>query len=138
MLRATLLLIVAAVALGGCATRENYEQSLNGWVGHNTSELAAKWGQPTSTRNLADGGTVVTYDSQYFRYVPTGALSEPSTVYIKGSPVEGGYTSTYGASTGYVIQRSPARIRRDCVTTFTSDSTGKITSWTADGNDCIS
>jgi hypothetical protein len=132
-----LLLIVAAVALGGCETRENYEQSLNGWVGHDSTELAAAWGQPTSTRNLAGGGAVLTYDRESFRYVPTGALSEPSTMYVKGTPVEGGYTSTYGASTGYVIQRAPARIRRDCVTTFTSDSAGKITGWTADGNDCI-
>jgi hypothetical protein len=137
MLRSTTLLIIAAVALGACATRENYEQSLNGWVGHKTTELATSWGQPTDTRNLANGGSVLIYDSQRTRYIPTGALSVPSTVYVKGTPVEGGYTSTYGASTGYTIQTPPVRIRTECVTTFTSDSAGKITGWTADGDDCI-
>jgi hypothetical protein len=137
MLRPTMLLIAAAVALAACATRDNYEQSLNGWVGHKTDELAASWGPPTSTRHLGNGGAELTYDSQRMRYVPTGALTEPSTVYIKGTPVEGGYASTYGGSTGYTIQRSPVVIRRDCVTTFTSDGAGKITGWTAEGDECI-
>jgi hypothetical protein len=137
MLRPTTLLIVAVVALGACSTRENYEQSLNGWVGHKTDELAASWGPPTSTRNLGAGGAILTYDSQRSRYIPTGALSEPTTVYVKGTPVEGGYSSSYGASTGYIIQRSPVRIPKECVTSFTADSAGRITGWTADGDDCI-
>ncbi|HVO14376.1 MAG TPA: hypothetical protein VMV26_04140 [Alphaproteobacteria bacterium] len=136
MLRPTMLLIAAAVALAACATRENYEQGLNGWIGHKTDELAASWGPPTSTHNLGNGGAIMTYDSERTRYIPTGALTEPSTVYIKGTPVDGGYTSTYGGSTGYTIQRAPVVIRRDCVTSFTSDSAGKITGWTADGDDC--
>lgn len=138
MLRPTTFLIVAAVALAACATRQNYEQSLNGWIGHKTDELAASWGPPSSTQNLSDGGRLVTYDSQRSRSIPTGALTEPTTTYIKGTPVEGGRGSTYGSSTGYVIYTPPARVVMECVTKFTTDGSGKIVSWSAEGNDCVS
>jgi hypothetical protein len=131
-----LILLLAAAALAACATRESYEQSLNGWIGHTRTELAASWGRPASTYNLADGGAIVTYDSERGRLIPTGALVQQPTTYIKGTPLDGGPESSYGASTGYVVKRSPVRIVMECVTTFKTDSAGKITGWTAEGNDC--
>lgn len=136
MNRAVLLLVVAAAALAACATRENYEQSLNGWIGHKTNELAADWGPPTGTQRLADGSSVLIYDSQRSRLVQTGALAQPTTIYVKGTPAKGGPGMSYGAGTGYVIKAPPARVVMECVTTFTADRAGKITAWTAEGNDC--
>ena len=45
-------------------------------------------------------------------------------------------SSSYGASTGYVVKTVPVRVAMECVTTFKTDSAGKITGWTAEGNDC--
>ncbi|MGE5148225.1 MAG: hypothetical protein ACM3N5_15840 [Candidatus Eiseniibacteriota bacterium] len=130
------VLLVAAAALAACATREGYEQSLNGWIGHTSVELAASWGAPTGRQELADGGTVLTYDIERSRIVQTGALVQPTTVYVKGTPDKGGPGASYGTSTGYVIGVPPARVAMECVTTFTADRAGKITGWTAEGNDC--
>lgn len=135
MNRAAALLVVAA-ALAACATREGYEQSLNGWIGQTSAELAASWGPPTDRQNLADGSTALTYDKQRSRLIPTGALVQPTTVYVKGTPAQGGPGTSYGSGTGYVIQTPPARVVMECVTTFTADRSGKITGWTAEGNDC--
>jgi len=134
----TLMLFFAATALAACATRENYESSLNGWIGHRTGELASGWGPPTSTHDLSGGGTVLTYDKQRNRSIPTGALTQPPTTYVKGTPIDGGPEASYGASTGYVIRTNPVRVVMECVTTFTTDSSGVIRSWTAEGNDCVS
>ena len=130
------VLLVAAAALAACATQEKYEQSLNGWIGRTSAELAASWGAPTEREERADGSTALTYERQRSRPVPTGALVQPTTVYIKGTPGGVGPGDSYGAGTGYVIGAPRARVVMECVTTFTADRSGKITGWTAEGNDC--
>jgi hypothetical protein len=137
MKHAVVLTLVAAASLAACATRDNYEQGLNGWVGHSRSELAASWGRPTSVYSLAGGGSILTYQNVRTKLVPTGTLVTPATTtYIKSPPVGGGPGYSYGASTGYVVAVPPAKVTLECVTTFKTDHSGKITGWTTDGNDC--
>jgi hypothetical protein len=135
MIRSMVLMVVGAAALMGCATRENYESSLNDWVGRKSNDLAASWGPPTSTGKLPDGAMVLKYDKQRSRTVETGQFLPQTTSYVRGPFRDTG--PTYGQSTGYVIGASPMRVVWECVTTFKTDSAGTILSWTAEGNDCI-
>jgi hypothetical protein len=47
---------------------------MNSWIGHNSSELAMRWGPPTSSQEIGGGQRVLTYrewvpmfDSGYWR-----------------------------------------------------------------------
>jgi hypothetical protein len=137
MIRSMVLMVVGAAALMGCATRENYESSLNAWIGRKSNDLAASWGPPTSTDKLSDGAMVLKYDKQRGQTVPTGQILPQTTSYVRGPFRDTGPGTTYGQSTGYVIGASPVRVIRECITTFRTDSAGTILGWTAEGNDCI-
>ncbi len=55
------LLFCLAIILSSCATTRSYEDRLLGWKGKPAQSLISKWGPPTNTINLADGGKVLRY-----------------------------------------------------------------------------
>lgn len=135
-------LAVLAVLLSGCATTANYEKILNSWVGANVDNLVMRWGPPTSSYPLSNGGQVLEYSRQ--RNVQIGGYTTmvPQTTYNSGSAnVYGTGGSTYGTysgtSTTYVQRTTPVQnIAMQCVTRFTVNAQGAIFNWVWQGNDC--
>src|SRR5690606_39548050 len=119
-------LMAAAALLGACMTQENDENSLNAWIGRPSSELTASWGQPTSTEKLPNGDVALRYDKQRAKVMPTGQFLPQTTSYIEGPLRNRGPGTSYGRSTGYVIDASPTRVVQKCITTFRTDGAGKI------------
>lgn len=135
--------IAFVLTLCSCATTANYEKILQSWVGVHSDDLIASWGPPQNSYQLSNGGAVIEYFGG--RTVPIGGYtySQPQTTYHSGtvntySPYgRTGYGSYSGTSTTYVQKQTPVyNIPMQCRTTFTVNSSGIITSWRWQGNDC--
>ncbi|MBW2572704.1 MAG: hypothetical protein JRE61_10220 [Deltaproteobacteria bacterium] len=139
----TLLLMVFATILYGCATTANYEKILSSWVGIHVDNLVSSWGPPQKSFKLSDGGTVL----EYIRSgtIPIGGYqyTVPQTTYssgnahVYGSSGNYAYGSYSGTSTTYVTQRTPIyNVPLSCVTRFIVDSNNIVRSWRWQGNHC--
>lgn len=102
-----------------------------------------KWGMPTYTYPLPNGGKIIEYVNN--RNVQIGGYTEtvPETTYNSGTvdmygnngnSASGSYS---GTSTQYVQRTTPIQnISLRCVTRFTVDAYGMITKWAWQGNAC--
>jgi hypothetical protein len=138
----TRLVIIISMLLTACATTANYEKILHSWVGDNVDALVSEWGPPASSYPLTNGGRVLEYSHQ--RNVQLGGYTTitPQTTYNNGiANVYGNGGSAYGTysgtSTTYVQSTTPVQnITMQCITRFTINAQGIITSWAHQGNDC--
>ena len=109
----TLIVVLGLSALTGCATAQKYEAKLNSWKGHPVESLIHSWGVPTKTMALPSGGQALEYDRQW---KTTGmAMVDPYS--------------------GMVMANSKTRW---CTTTFITDASNVITTWSYRGNNCVS
>ena len=135
-------LAVLLVFLSGCATTANYEKMLNSWVGSNVDNLVMRWGPPTNSYPLTNGGKVLEYDRHRNVQIGGYTTTVPQTTYNSGTAnVYGTGGSAYGTysgtSTTYVQQTTPIEnIHMQCITRFTINAQGTITNWAWQGNDC--
>ena len=123
--------ILATVVLGflltSCfATTAKYESALDTWMGQTEDHLIEKWGVPNGAYNKNDGGKVLTFVVTGSMFFP-GTSSSRDTYYSWGE----GTTTTVETSPGTII---PLR----CKTTFIISPSGRITSWSYEGNHCVS
>lgn len=102
------LIIALAISLVGCATTENYEKTLNSWVGAKADELISVWGPPRKSSRLSDGGRVLEY------------FQSSSTVYYNTD-----------LNTFHNIENA-------CKTLFIVNANGIIARWRWQGNACRS
>lgn len=139
MKNSTILMLVA-VLLGGCATSANYQKHMNTWVGADADRLLSKWGQPTNTIQLSNGGKVLEYVKQRQHQTGGKTTKVPETTYQDGT-VSGPNNSrgTYsGSSTKYVEKTTPVVTHTTtCITRFTVNAQGKITNASWEGGDCV-
>lgn len=133
---------IVTIFLSACATTANYEKTLNSWVGSNVDNLVSRWGPPQRSFMLSNGRQVLEYSRQrniqiggYTTITPKMAYHTGTIeIYRPGGTVEGNYT---GTTTTYVQQTTPVQnIAFQCVTRFTVNSQGTVTSWVWEGNDC--
>jgi hypothetical protein len=116
--------LVGFVALGlmACATTENYEKILNGFVGAPEASLIEAWGPPDSVYNLAEK-KYLTYNRSKTEVNP-GSPPTYNTNCFFGICT----TGTFGGTGGWVSQLN-------CKTVFTLIG-GKVSAWKHDGDDC--
>lgn len=134
--------LVVSAFVSACASTANYERILSSWVGSDVDSLVVKWGPPSNSYPLSNGGKVLEYSSQ--RNVQLGGYTTtvPQTTYTSGTAnVYGSGGSAYGnysgTSTTYVQRTTPVQnIAMQCITRFTVDARGTITNWAWQGNDC--
>jgi hypothetical protein len=61
-MRLQMAVILSGLILwAGCATTRQYEENLRTWEGKDSAALIKKWGPPTKTLTLADGGKMFQY-----------------------------------------------------------------------------
>jgi hypothetical protein len=136
------LIVVLLFALAGCKTTENYQKILRSWVGVHSDRLIMNWGPPTATYPLSNGGKVLEYNKEKNFQMGGDTISVPQTTYHSGNintyGVGNSQHGTYsGSSTTYVQQTTPVHnITWKCVTRFTVNEEGIITSWAHEGNHC--
>lgn len=116
------MVLAAALLLCACATTENYENILKGFVGKSEDQLVQAWGPPDTVYETG-GKKYLTYVRSHTGYVP-GTPPTYQTRIIGNRA----YTTGYGGSAGYFYQLH-------CKTTFTL-SGGTVTAWRHEGNDC--
>ncbi len=115
-----------SILLTGCfATTAKYEASLDTWMGHSSDELVERWGAPNAVYNKDDGGKILTFVRSSSMYMPGSNTSNTSY------DPWGGTTTTVTSSPGTTIPLS-------CKTSFVVSKSGKITSWSYQGNNCYS
>ena len=130
MLIRCLLSLAVVILLGsGCATRSNYEQILNSWLGAPAERLVERWGAPISTFRTPNGNEIYVYDFQY-----SGAVAAPMQVQqtpgmFVGNTYFPGQTTVTG---GQVIP-----FHRSCRTEFMVDQTATTVRWRYEGNACV-
>jgi hypothetical protein len=135
--------ILLSILLAACATTEGYQAILQTWVGDSTDHLVSVWGVPQQEYRQNGGGKVLQYERSGQIVLPGQTTYQAQTTYTNGSvsavglngnAVNGSYN---GTSTTYVPQTSaPTVIATQCVTRFTADANGRITSWSWQGNSC--
>ena len=141
-MKSTSIIVTLAIALAGCATTANYEKLLSSWVGSNADNLVMRWGPPSNSYPLSNGGRVLEYSNQ--RNIQLGGYTQtvPQTTYSSGTASAYGtggsaYGTYSGTSTTYVQRTTPVQnIAMQCITRFTINSQGTITNWAWQGNDC--
>lgn len=117
-------LALATLTLAGCATREKYENYLQGWIGANISTVITAWGYPSgSLEDPTSGNLVYVWDRQ------SSYTSAPTyqTSVIMGRH-GGGYATTFGFPGQTYVYR--------CQTYFEVDKNKNILKWRTQGNDC--
>jgi len=138
-----ILATVSVILLAGCATTANYEKILSSWVGASVDSLVSSWGPPQSSFELSDGSKVIEYVSARNVQIGGYTYSSPQTTYHSGTASAYGsyggsaYGNYSGTSTTYVQKTTPVQnIAMSCKTRFTVNSSGIITKWSWQGNDC--
>lgn len=122
ILRRTSLLALLLV-LAGCATRERYENYLQGWIGANIATVIGSWGYPSgSFDDPSSGNLVYVWDRQS---AFTSAPMYQTTVFPGR---HGGYVNTMAFPGQTTIYR--------CQTYFEVDKNKNILRWRTQGNDC--
>jgi hypothetical protein len=95
------------ILFSACASTRNYEDSLVDWEGKPISEVIKKWGTPSTTASLADGGKMYLYYRK-----------NKENIKVRNQETK---------------QVEPLF---DCKTSFLTDSTDTVIGWKYDGHDC--
>jgi hypothetical protein len=127
MRKFTLLFIIPGLAacLGSCTTTQNYEASLDGWIGKTEKELVMSWGIPDKQYQISQNSKMVSY------------ISTESAVYPSG------LSTCFGAVNGNTITTNcmgnlPPVVQNYYCETFFTLVDGHIDRWGHKGNDCRS
>ena len=119
-------LFFLSLFLTGCfATTAKYKAALDTWIGHSSDKLVEKWGAPNAVYNKDDGGKILTF-------VRSGSM------YLPGTNTSNTTYNPYGGTTTTVTSSPGTTIPLSCKTSFVISKDGKITSWSYQGNNCIS
>ena len=124
-IRNALALVLGALVLTGCATRERYENELQGWVGSNIKVVMDAWGYPSGSFESPTGNLVYVWDKQ-------GSYTVAPT--LSTSIFTGSRGSGFGTGVGFGFGDRVGLLR--CQTYFVVDKAKTILSWKAQGNDC--
>jgi hypothetical protein len=116
--------ILLALLIAGCATAAKYQAVLNGWTGHDIKELQNAWGYPVNSFKAPNGNMVYVYSSSGSYTLPTNTTS---TYNVYGNTVYGNSNTTGGQT-----------LKFWCNTFFEANESGRIVTWRAEGNNCIS
>lgn len=131
-----MIIIAAALLLGGCATVKKYEAKLNTWVGADENALIASWGVPNKEYQLSNGKKAIMYVHK--DTIQTGGYTyiTPQTTYQTGTIGDKSFTST---GTTYVTETSPVfNYNEYCKTTFIFAKNGRVEKWQHEGDNCVS
>lgn len=125
------IVILSLLFLAGCASTAQYENELTSWVGQSADHLISKWGSPTKTTQLSDGGGVLEYS--VLRNFQIGGFS----IVIPQTTLQGG-TNNAQESGAAIDQKKTLfkNISMGCVTRITVNPQGVITNWSWQGNAC--
>ena len=119
-------LFFLSLFLTGCfATTAKYKAALDTWIGHSSDKLVERWGAPNAVYNKDDGGKILTF-------VRSGSM------YLPGTNTSNTTYNPYGGTTTTVTSSPGTTIPLSCKTSFVISKDGKITSWSYQGNNCIS
>jgi len=131
-----LIALLLCLGLCGCASTAKYEAKLNNWIGVSEDSLVASWGVPNKTYNMSDGKKAMEY--MHKETVQTGGYTytTPESTYQSGTIGNKPYS---GTSTTNVTETVPVQnYKLSCKTTFIINNSGKVESWSHDGNNCVS
>ena len=120
-----LALTLGLFVLTGCATRERYENELQGWVGSNIKVVMDAWGYPSGSFESPTGNLVYVWDKH-------GSYTVAPT--ISTSIFTGSRGSGFGTGIGFGFGDRVGLLR--CQTYFEVDKAKTILSWKTQGNDC--
>lgn len=118
-------LMLGALVLTGCATRERYETGLQAWVGSNIKVVMDAWGYPSGSFESPTGNLVYVWDKQ------NSYISPPT---ISTTVITGSRGSSFGTGFGFGFGGQTTNYR--CQTYFEVDKAKTILSWKTQGNDC--
>lgn len=132
-----------ALFLGGCATSANYEKILNSWVGAYDSQLVSAWGPPQNSYISNDGKRFLEYSSHTnipfggYTYITPQTTHHNGVVNVYNNIGDSTYAVYSATSTSYLQKQAPIQnISLNCITRFSVNSSGIITDWTWQGNNC--
>jgi len=117
------LIALAVLLMQGCATRQNFVNKYNAWVGQDINHLVEKIGYPDSTYFLPNKNKVYVY--------------ERSRVYSYPSMSMGyGYGGYYGGYSMFAYGNDV--VQQTCKLYLETDKKGIIVKWGSRGNHCVS
>ncbi|HEY8010473.1 MAG TPA: hypothetical protein VIE67_05690 [Rudaea sp.] len=140
----SIAIIVALVAISGCATQAKFQAKMDRFVGQPEAAVVGTYGPPQNSYILNDGTKVLQYTRGGTMVIPGATTYQPVTTNTAGNvTLNQGMRTTTGTynqtSTTYLRQQGPAiPINLSCTVNFTVDKEGVVRRWSAEGNHCVS
>lgn len=125
--------LILTMLLLACATSQNYDRELKGWVGQTETALINAWGQPSAQKYLNNNSKVITYTKVSDWYVPSEYYLYNDgwgTQDIIYDPFMTEYNFTPYAE---IVD---TEVQQVCQTSFWIEN-GIITAWKWRGNNCV-
>ena len=140
----TASIALTALALAGCATAAKFSARMDSLVGVPESMVVGMYGPPMSSYALSDGSKVIQYRRGGQMLLPGATTYQPVRASTTGnvtmnqglSQATGTYRQT---TTTYVPQTSPSTaVDLYCTLNLIISPAGRVASWSAQGNHCVS
>lgn len=112
-MRKLFILLAIVFFIPACATTANYEAKIKTWLGDDVNNLIASWGPPSNEYTMPNGNIMYTW------------------LWVGNTLV----TSNYDRFLNMTFTNS---VTNWCKTTFTANSSKRITNWRWEGNACRS
>jgi hypothetical protein len=134
LLPAVVVGTVCGCAALGAPTQKGYNEAMQTWVGEPTSDLIARWGQPTNRYDAPSNGAILQYTRTTGNTADLNTTQHPDSVLQGSSAPNAGAEAfrTVGAQSGLSVQ-----VTHTCTTRFTADSGGIIRQFEFVGNACF-
>lgn len=104
----SLCFLVLALAACSSASRDNYDQMLQSWMGKDSDELVEIWGPPDSVYEQRDRSRILTYFSRRIVPYPGSPMFGASNYGVFGGYSYPGYTETRICKTSFLVNRNRA------------------------------
>lgn len=119
----TLVLMIALFVLSGCASRSNFVNKYNSWVGKDINTFISQVGYPDRTYKLPNNNhTVYVYEQSRIQSTPSMII---------------GYGGFYGPYYGGMSYGSDI-VQKTCKLFLEVNKQHKIIRWSSRGNNCVS
>jgi hypothetical protein len=113
------------ILLTSCGSTNYYDGTIQGWRGHQKSDLIADWGQPNQMIESANGSQTLVYTTK--RPLYAGNMDYQTIVFVAG-----------GKNVGVQVPRNgPKTMMTSCTTIFTVNNQNRITGAQFQGGGCV-
>jgi len=125
-----------AALLAGCATEAKFAARLDDYIGKPESAIIGKMGPPDRSHAMADGSRVLQWRASRTVHMTFPGGTTPVRTETTGTIGNKAFDAT--STTHAPAPPTIIPIEQSCTLNVTIDPAGRVTAWSASGNNCRS